>query len=560
MSQSESLATVGLPDLLHVAPHPGVDHRALLEVLGLAFLGRELGTQVHDALARATVPESRWQPRLFAGDLFLRRLVESCFTLEIDGRRYPVNHEFLLRSLANAPTDLPTIEMRQRVLRELDEDPVLRDRAYRLYREIFDLLSLMKTPGYHGAIELAAFHLDIFRQAKRVIDFMDEGFAAAGSALRRLHESAAAVRASDEYGTLVDLLELESSLARLGLEVTVGGDGRLRELTVHRIAEPRANRFYRRPLRRFLDRWRLFYRGYPMSNRELMDRLVNDVFRQVSPALVPLVQVLGHLEVYLTARSFRDRAARAGLETSLAQFDDAAPLRLDRLFNPLLLDLAAAPVPCTIECREPSSITLVTGPNSGGKTRLLQAIGLAQVLGQSGLYAPCRAARLRVENGLFVSLVEEEGASQTEGRLGRELVRIRCLFEEMSPRSMVVLDELCSGTNPSEGIEVFAMVLRLLARVEPNAFVTTHFLDFARSLREQGSIPGLEFLQVQVDARLESTYQFEPGVAETSLAALTAERLGVTFERLAALLAARQRSPDSEAEARAVKTGDAAGG
>jgi DNA mismatch repair protein MutS2 len=141
-----------------------------------------------------------------------------------------------------------------------------------------------------------------------------------------------------------------------------------------------------------------------------------------------------------------------------------------------------------------------------------------------------------VENGLFVSLVEEEGASQTEGRLGRELVRIRCLFEEMSRRSMVILDELCSGTNPSEGTEVFAMVLRLLRRVEPTAFVTTHFLDFARSLRDQHTIPGLEFLQVQVDARLESTYQFEPGVAETSLATLTAERLGVTFERLAARL------------------------
>ena len=118
-------------------------------------------------------------------------------------------------------------------------------------------------------------------------------------------------------------------------------------------------------------------------------------------------------------------------------------------------------------------------------------------------------------------------------------MRIRSLFEEMSRRSMVILDELCSGTNPSEGTEVFAMVLRLLRQVEPTAFVTTHFLDFARSLRDEPTIEGLEFLQVQVDARLESTYQFERGVAETSLAALTAERLGVTFERLLAALSAR---------------------
>ncbi|HUP22229.1 MAG TPA: DNA mismatch repair protein [Thermoanaerobaculia bacterium] len=543
MVPGSSLANIEIPDLLHEQAHSGVDHQALLEVLGLAFLGRELGTQIHDALARATVPDSQWQPGLFASDIFLRRLIESSFTLQIGGRRYPVNHDFLFRSLAHAPTDLATIAMRQGVLRELDADEILRERTYALYREIFDLLSLMKTPGYHGAIELAAFHLDIFRQAKLVIDFMDESFAGAASALRRLHDSASAWRESEEYRTLVDLLELESSLARLGLQVTVGGDGRLRELTVHRVEEPSRNRFYRRPLRRLLDRWRLLYRGYPMSNRELMDRLVNDVFRQVSPALVPLVQVLGHLEVYLTARSFRDRATSLGLETSLASFDEGAPLRLERLFNPLLLDQARPPVPCTIESRGTAPITLVTGPNSGGKTRLLQSIALAQLLGQSGLYAPCGAARLRVENGLFVSLVEEEGASQTEGRLGRELVRIRSLFEEMSRGSMVILDELCSGTNPSEGTEVFAMVLRLLRRVEPRAFATTHFLDFARTLRDQGAIHGLEFLQVEVDARLESTYQFEPGVAETSLAALTAERLGVTFERLAAKLEDREAGP-----------------
>ena len=86
-------------------------------------------------------------------------------------------------------------------------------------------------------------------------------------------------------------------------------------------------------------------------------------------------------------------------------------------------------------------------------------------------------------------------------------------------------------------MEVFSLVLKLLRQVEPTAFVTTHFLDFARSLQDEPPIAGLEFLRVELDEEQLSTYQFVEGVAPTSLAALTAARLGVTFERLSTLLA-----------------------
>ncbi len=107
--------------------------------------------------------------------------------------------------------------------------------------------------------------------------------------------------------------------------------------------------------------------------------------------------------------------------------------------------------------------------------------------------------------------------NRVEGRLGRELVRIRTLFEEMEHGSMVVLDELCSGTNPSEGIEVFTLVLQLLRRVQPVAYVTTHFLDHARALQQNHAELGLEFLQVQLDDERRSTYQFVDGVAGAEL-------------------------------------------
>ena len=117
-----------------------------------------------------------------------------------------------------------------------------------------------------------------------------------------------------------------------------------------------------------------------------------------------------------------------------------------------------------------------------------------------------------------------------------ELMRIRALFEKLPVGAIVILDELCSGTNPSEGEEIFELVVSLLAELEPQAFITTHFLQFASRLEKERPVSRLEFLQVELDAQENPTYGFVPGVATTSLAERTAERLGVTREALRELV------------------------
>jgi len=89
-------------------------------------------------------------------------------------------------------------------------------------------------------------------------------------------------------------------------------------------------------------------------------------------------------------------------------------------------------------------------------------------------------------------------------------VRIRRLFERSGFDDLVILDELCSGTNPSEGEEIAQLVISLLYRLSPQAFITTHFLEFAARLAKHPPVPGLEFLQVELDERLRPLYQFVP--------------------------------------------------
>jgi DNA mismatch repair protein MutS2 len=100
---------------------------------------------------------------------------------------------------------------------------------------------------------------------------------------------------------------------------------------------------------------------------------------------------------------------------------------------------------------------------------------------------------------------------------------------------MVVMDELCSGTNPSEGEALMQLVLEALHQLGPQAFITTHFLDFMARLA--ASSRQHRFLQAGLDEHERPTYAFVEGVARTSLAHLVAERLGVTRHSLCALMA-----------------------
>lgn len=526
-----------IPDILNLEPQLSLDNDAIHALLELAFMGKEAAKGLDKQLGILDKIGYGWNLDLFAEDLFVRELIQKGFTIAIGGVRFPVNQAFLFHVLSDPPTELGAIEFRQAILRELESDTALLDRAKTLYQELSQLLSMFKAPDHAAKLDANAYRLDILRQAKLVIDQMAAGFGDCTSGLRRLGDSGKTLQGSEDYKMLADLLEYEGRMATLDVRLGVGADGEVKHLELVELKENQKNRNYASPWKRLLQRLQLtLFRGYRLGPREIVNRLLQEVFKKVGPTLTPLVQLIGQLEFYLAAVNFRDDAGRQGLAVCLPTFDETRPMSFDRVFNPLLLCEGQAPVPCSVDLRHRHGTTLITGPNSGGKTRLLQTVGLSQLLGQAGLYVPAASANLPRIRGLFVSLVENETSDQAEGRLGRELMRIRHLFESMGTPSMVILDELCSGTNPSEGTDIFLMVLRLLERLDTVAFISTHYLDFAKELKAEPPVEDLEFLRVESREDLTSTYQFVEGVAETSLAAATAERLGVSFEKLAALV------------------------
>jgi DNA mismatch repair protein MutS2 len=531
------LDTAPIPDLLHPVPTLRIDAEHTKLALAMAFASGVSGGLFGEALDRASFAPSTWQPELFENDLFVQSFVALSFKVKVASGDAVLATRHLVKLLTRPPSDPAIVEHRRAITRELAESPALVKELSRLYGLLCRFRGLVEGATGIGKWDANRRQLDILGLVKEIIDCAAQGFAGARSGLARLTEWGARVRAGEPYTSLADLLRYDEKLATLNLKVSVGADGKIRGFQLVSIQENDQNPFTNSAARRWLAKLELFVRGYGFGDGEVMARLVDAVYDGIEDDLVPLVQLLGDLEFYLGALGFRDVAQAAGLAVCLPELaTPEQPRVLDGLWNPLLLAHGITPVPCDVRTDRHDTTMLLTGPNSGGKTRLLQSLGLAQLLAQSGLFVPARAASLAPAPGLVVSLIQDTTADQAEGRLGMELLRIRALFERLPPGAMVVLDELCSGTNPSEGEEIFELVIRMLTRLRPQAFITTHFLAFAARLEQERKITDLRFLQVVLGADHEPTYQFAPGVAKTSLAGHAAARLGVTGDQLMALI------------------------
>jgi DNA mismatch repair protein MutS2 len=527
-------------DLLYDEPQTRIRLGTLGRALGFAFSAGDTSGLFERALAHSTAGKSSFDPACFSDDLFLDQFLDRC----LPTGQTPLSEAskaYVKRTLCSPPTSKRTTLLRHAILRELAEDTALCARFERVYEQTSQLRALLEATDAAARYDINQRRIDVLRKLRDTLVLLSEGFADCRSALDRLASFGVAAVHSEGFGRLQELLSYEENLATLDLRVQVGIDGRLRSFQLLDHVENRHTRFYRSWFGRLWQRLWMAVRGYRVSQQELAMRLTDHVFEGLRTEVLQLFQLLGDMDFYRAGLGLYRLARGQSLMVCLPSFDAQRDVALEGLWNPFLVAEKVHVRVCDVRQSDAHAMTIITGPNSGGKTRLLQAIALCQLLGQAGLPVPARSANLRWATGMFVSIVQETSADQREGRLGTELLRIRHLFERIAPGDMIVLDELCSGTNPSEGEEIFRLVIQLLSELHPQLWLTTHFLQFAARLREEATVEALSFLQVELDSASHPTFQFVPGVAKSSLAGRTAERLGVTWQELSALVAEARR-------------------
>jgi DNA mismatch repair ATPase MutS len=202
---------------------------------------------------------------------------------------------------------------------------------------------------------------------------------------------------------------------------------------------------------------------------------------------------------------------------------------------------------------ENGRIVILTGPNRGGKTTYLQAVGQAQVLAQAGLFVPGRQARISPVDDIFSHFPVEERLEPGTGRFGDEASRIRAIFNRVTRHSLVLLNETLSTTNASESLYLARDIVRILRRIGLRAIYTTHLHDLAASVPKLNEAPGDSLVVSMVASSLtedgeegeegDGRYRFKIMVgppAGRSYAERIAARYGIGREQLIELLEKRR--------------------
>jgi DNA mismatch repair protein MutS2 len=219
-----------------------------------------------------------------------------------------------------------------------------------------------------------------------------------------------------------------------------------------------------------------------------------------------------------------------------------APLTVVRGRHPLLLAGAEPVVPFDLEMTDAERTLLISGPNTGGKTVLLKAVGLAAVLAQSGIVPPVGpGSRLPIFRRFFADIGDRQSIAASLSTFSAHVRMLRRILRESDEATLILLDEIGSGTDPAEGSALAAATLVSLTGRGALTLATTHL----GSLKDLAShTPGVVNASLQFDAAtLTPTYRFLKGVPGRSYGLAIARRLGVPPEILAD---AEGRVPDAE--------------
>ncbi|MEZ4589048.1 MAG: Smr/MutS family protein [Gemmatimonadales bacterium] len=224
--------------------------------------------------------------------------------------------------------------------------------------------------------------------------------------------------------------------------------------------------------------------------------------------------------------------------------------------HPLLLARGIEVVPVDLELRAEERTLLVSGPNAGGKTVLLKTVGLSALLAQSGVVPPVGpGTALPVFQRMFADIGDHQSIAADLSTFSAHLAALRIILEQADAETLVLMDEIGSGTDPMEGAALAGATLRCLTAKGARSLVTTH-LGALKTLA--GEVAGVVNGSLAFDAELlRPTFRFTKGVPGRSYGIAIARRLGVdaaVVDEAARSVPERERALDellAKVEARA---------
>ena len=236
--------------------------------------------------------------------------------------------------------------------------------------------------------------------------------------------------------------------------------------------------------------------------------------------LLPAVELLIDIMEYFDFLQAKGRMA-VQYRCDKPEFSEKS-LRIKNGSN-LELHFIREPVPLNLTLPEDKCGIIITGPNAGGKTVTLKTIGLLAVMNQAGMLIPAEASSLLPEfDRVFVDIGDGQSIDGGLSTFSSHILSLKNIIEEATSKSLVLIDELGTGTDPDEGAALAEGILHVLSQRGTTVISTTHHgalktLAFENPLFENGS---MSFN----DRSLEPSYEFIPGIPGSSYAIEIAKR------------------------------------
>lgn len=182
-------------------------------------------------------------------------------------------------------------------------------------------------------------------------------------------------------------------------------------------------------------------------------------------------------------------------------------------------------VPVSLQLEKEDKMLLITGPNTGGKTVTLKLVGLFTIMAMSGLYVPAKQADISVFDGVYSDIGDEQSIQQSLSTFSSHIKNTIGILDIITPKSLVLFDELGAGTDPGEGAALAVSIAEHLLKVGCKSLITSHFND----LKEFALVTrGVVAASMEFNSETFSpTYKLVMGAIGASNALAIAQKLGL---------------------------------
>jgi len=237
--------------------------------------------------------------------------------------------------------------------------------------------------------------------------------------------------------------------------------------------------------------------------------------------IILTLKILSHIDL-------TNAKARLSLKYDMvpAMFSEKTEVELCNARHPLLANYTEDTVPINLRLGSDFDLLIITGPNTGGKTVAIKTLGLLALMNQCGMHVPADwGTKLPVFKNIFADIGDEQSLQQSLSTFSAHITNIAGILKSAGENSLVLLDELGSGTDPTEGAALGTSILDHLREKQAKAVVTTHLGELKMYAY---TWPRAENASVEFDKKtLQPTYRLLIGQPGSSNAINISKRLGM---------------------------------